>query len=543
MPEGIAMDREFVIKALLQQNYLPRQNRWLEEVPPRLSSSSFSKAAAIKLTGVDPRQSTSFLGHDSVTYRLTRFSGVPRVCSIPHPRAYAHLALNIHKNWNHLEYITKNENSKIHPFEHLDGRIAIIAYPDPLKNKRSPDHSFGKRFVVCADVSNFYPSIYSHSISWATVGFNEAKENRRKKTWYNELDAAVRLTKRGETQGVAIGPATSSIIAEVILARVDAELRDDRRDFTFVRYIDDYVAYCETEEEGRAFILQLTHELDKYKLVLNVSKTEILPLPCTRGDPWVTELVIALPESQDEEVSVQHAVEYVNLAVRLDKQWPNGSVLKYALKALSRQRLDYRAMSKVLQYAVNLSFHQPVLLPLLEGLFDAVSSHGNFEYCNELQQLLYEHSRFNRSDAVSWALYLCSKHEVAIQDKCAEQIIRSGDCIPILFLYLFGTSEQQAKVVSFATNGLDRSDLYELDRYWLLLYQLFLDGKIANPYDRDDTFDVMRGENVNFVTEPEIVARKPLGQWLIENMPRGVDIEIPDRSSSREIPFIDDEDQ
>ena len=32
--------------------------------------------------------------------------------------------------------------------------------------------------------------------------------------------------------------------------------------------------------------------------------------------------------------------------------------------------------------------------------------------------------------------------------------------------------------------------------------------------------------------------RKPLGQWLIENVPRGANLEIPrDRDSRREIPF------
>lgn len=35
---------------------------------------------------------------------------------------------------------------------------------------------------------------------------------------------------------------------------------------------------------------------------------------------------------------------------------------------------------------------------------------------------------------------------------------------------------------------------------------------------------------------------KPLGRWLVENMPRGVNLEIPaDRKSSREIPFASDE--
>ncbi len=41
--------------------------------------------------------------------------------------------------------------------------------------------------------------------------------------------------------------------------------------------------------------------------------------------------------------------------------------------------------------------------------------------------------------------------------------------------------------------------------------------------------------------EAHVPPRKPLGQWLIDNMPRGVNLEIPhDRSSQREIPFIDE---
>ena len=35
--------------------------------------------------------------------------------------------------------------------------------------------------------------------------------------------------------------------------------------------------------------------------------------------------------------------------------------------------------------------------------------------------------------------------------------------------------------------------------------------------------------------------RKPLGQWLVENVPRGTNLEVPERSSDREIPFVDDE--
>ena len=46
--------------------------------------------------------------------------------------------------------------------------------------------------------------------------------------------------------------------------------------------------------------------------------------------------------------------------------------------------------------------------------------------------------------------------------------------------------------------------------------------------------------------EAKAESRKPLGQWLIDNMPRGTNLEVPDRDvdSRREIPFAnwDDDD-
>lgn len=42
------------------------------------------------------------------------------------------------------------------------------------------------------------------------------------------------------------------------------------------------------------------------------------------------------------------------------------------------------------------------------------------------------------------------------------------------------------------------------------------------------------------VWDETLSPRKPLGQWLIENMPRGTDLELPERSSTRMIPFTDD---
>lgn len=44
-----------------------------------------------------------------------------------------------------------------------------------------PDLLIGKRYVVKADISTCFPSIYTHSIPWALAGKATAKKNSRKK--------------------------------------------------------------------------------------------------------------------------------------------------------------------------------------------------------------------------------------------------------------------------------------------------------------------------------------------------------------------------
>ena len=53
-----------------------------------------------------------------------------------------------------------------------------------------------------------------------------------------------------------------------------------------------------------------------------------------------------------------------------------------------------------------------------------------------------------------------------------------------------------------------------------------------------------RGEFGNRLTQKWVGEVEPLGQWLVENMPRGVDIELPSRDEpEREIPFLNHENE
>lgn len=54
------------------------------------------------------------------------------------------------------------------------------------------------------------------------------------------------------------------------------------------------------------------------------------------------------------------------------------------------------------------------------------------------------------------------------------------------------------------------------------------------------------GTRRTFVVVPEHVWHERaepqvhVGRWLVENMPRGYDLELPDRRSGRPVPFVDD---
>jgi len=291
----MSVSKDFLLRALLQHNYLPTQRKAREELPPIFRSDSFSPDIARSIANsLVTGKRKKIGGFDSTEFKMTRFNGVSRILSLPHPVAYAHLALCIHDNWDKIEYICKdNPNSVIRPYEHEDGRIIIMDYEASFeKTRRSLDMEFGKRFRVHTDIASCYPSIYSHAVPWATVTFDHSKSHkgpRHRSEWFNQLDEKIRWNKRNETNGIPIGPATSNIIAECILARVDETLRDQ---FEFVRFVDDYTAYCGTEEDAREFIRLLGKELGKYKLLLNLKKTEITPLPTPVSEGWVSSLAL-----------------------------------------------------------------------------------------------------------------------------------------------------------------------------------------------------------------------------------------------------------
>ena len=135
----------------------------------------------------------------------------------------------------------------IHNFIEMEKDFVAMAY------------KFG--YVAITDIKNFYPSIYTHSISWAIhdKDFIRLKENRNDYTLVgNRLDRLFQNANDGCTNGIPVGPVVSNIIAEIITSAVDVALTKKLEEIgiecEIARFKDDYRILARSKSEANKIV-------------------------------------------------------------------------------------------------------------------------------------------------------------------------------------------------------------------------------------------------------------------------------------------------
>ncbi|MEJ2912460.1 antiviral reverse transcriptase Drt3b [Pseudoalteromonas sp. C12FD-1] len=154
-------------------------------------------------------------------------------------------------------------------------------------------HKLEKRFsyMMQTDIAKCFPSIYTHSIGWATKSKRLAKD-KPYGSFDGEFDSLMQDINYRETNGIIIGPEVSRIFAEIILQQIDLDLikRLDKgrngieklvvgQDYDFRRYVDDYFIFYRDESVRDTVFSALEKCLIEYKLYLNDSKTSYVKRP------------------------------------------------------------------------------------------------------------------------------------------------------------------------------------------------------------------------------------------------------------------------
>ncbi len=450
--------------------------------------------------------------HDYMRYEALRDINIPRHLGVPHPESHVVQALAIKKHWLEIQQHCNKPTvkiSRIHVRHVGSGRIFEMNYKGAEKFEQEETElkwASGAKYLVKADISACFPSIYTHSTPWALHTRAEAKKKNNRgitKLCGNLLDKCTQITRDSQTNGLLIGPHSSNIISEIILTSIDSKLISIG--YTKLkRHIDDYEFYASNHDEAEAFIRDLGLALREYELTINEKKTKILHLPRPSLENWVRQL--NLFSFSVEEIRFTEVRAFLDLALELAQSAGSSAPLNYALQMVP-DRLNTRAKRMFVQEAINLALCYPYLAPMLDKHAFEKHSHSKISdvietFCNDLYRLgmqkLYP-------DAVTHALYYAIKYdlEIMLTRDDSKKIVKLDDAITtVLFLeYVkkFSLTEFE-KLIKKRALQLKSEERRMQDRQWLLIYHTWNDKELRG--NGHEFLADLKAKNFQFYTEP-----------------------------------------
>lgn len=371
------------------------------------------------------------------------------------------------------------------------------------------NYALGCKYVVSADISTFFPSVYTHSISWAIKDKEWAKKhqcnmNKKKKKkgvqckfnqnqsclyddnslWPNNLDLVSRSMKDGETNGLLIGPHTSNIVSEIILSKVDYILQE--AGFTkVIRHIDDYEFFAKDELEANNFLRILTVALKDFELSLNAKKTKIIPYQEYISTDWVSQLSqFIFPDKK--EIGFTSINSYIDYSITLSREYNNFAVLNYAIKVVAGKKLSNRAERLYIKKMCQIAIQHPYILPLLEKYVFKFAD-KDFSFMHDFLNLFLLRAIENGStDSIAYIFYYALKYEIKLEylkgtdfGETIKEIINLNDCISMLIAYKY--CQAHSLPLDVFRNKADEVMKYserDQDKFWLYLYEVLPKSKL-----------------------------------------------------------------
>ena len=315
-----------MLKALLAYGYLPR------ELPPLFGSETF--LAVVKSSDLpDCITKAAAKWTQPTQHNLARVGGLRRRLTVPNPINFFRLASAFDRNSAALRAEwQKSPYSKTTPKVSTSGQIGISNESSDRATAKAYSRVGGK-YLLRADISQFYPSIYTHTIPWALHTKKNAKAAPKDMSLAgNLLDKELQACQFGQTKGVAIGPDTSLGIAELLLAPIDRRLSEECNVLGGVRFIDDMEFSFQKLADAENALASLESMLYEYELQLNGNKTRILELPAPLESKYVTALRPRIPHATASVPS--QWIDYFSHAFALAQEYPTEGVLRYAVAAL-----------------------------------------------------------------------------------------------------------------------------------------------------------------------------------------------------------------
>ncbi len=455
---------------LLSRGYFPK------ELPPPFSTEPFAVAvcfstATLPASFEDPKLDASLCYHN-----LARVGTLRRRLAIPNPILHYRLCKAIQDNWAQLDTFMRGAClSRSIPIPGSWGERALVRLRNPadLILDRAEVRTTS-RYLLKTDISRFYHSIYTHSIPWALHGKDYAKKHRGDPILGNIVDRHIRNSQSQQTLGIPVGPDTSLVIAELLLASIDKTLVAEIGNLRGFRYVDDYELCFESRSDAEAALDLLQVLLGHYELALNAAKTQILEFPLCLDREWASELR-GFEFRPGTAAQATDLVRFFDRVAILAQENPDGSVLGYAIRRLEGETIHAKNMKLLVDLLLHCALIEPRTLPVVLRHIQHYTLLGfpvdRSKVGEVANNLIGYHAPRGQSSEVAWALWALIVSEQNITPTAAEAVSKMDDSVvALLALDAFNRGLVPSGLNTSSWQPfMDEKELY--GEHWLLSYE------------------------------------------------------------------------
>ena len=474
-----------------------------KELPPCFSSQSlrnmFQGNPALSLA------SSKFISKPS-SYSLARAGGARRNLKLVNPFGYYRLVEKGCAFWPQIELlINRSTISLSKPIKDQSKVRAVVpTTPMPrLSSERQLNRTKG-HFALIADISEFYPTLYTHAIGWAVDGKAAAKASKGKNRLLGDvLDELTRYNSDNETTGIPIGDDFSFITAELVLSAVDERLSSQCRYVSAIRYFDDYEIIFDTREGANTGRSILESILKDFNLHLNPRKTKVVELPSQLENTWIRDL---RSFELTRLARRSRIYDFFDLAIEHQESNPDQLVMSYAISRFDHviSANNWSALEPILLQVLRTI---PAAAPIAINTLAMAQSKGIGINTNSLSEVLNHvigsAAKNHHSSEACWAMWAIGAFGLKINDVVLKQLETTQDAVVLLTaLYLNELGHYSRTIDTTRCEQLTATDFCK-NEYWMLGYEAYTRKWIprqskyieGNPF-----FQLMEASNCSFLS-------------------------------------------
>lgn len=395
------ISKKKIAKWLLEEGYYPEQY----VLPPSFMVKQFDLKTdpyyQVDTTKSPPRFEPE--KHDLVTVSFPKTQLTDRSFGVIAPKIYHDIVWYMMDEWDLIVNQLFDKDNKIYSYSfpipvtkkskgnlgHLRAGRMIYEFLEMAENDLVAE-AYKYKYILKTDIKNFYPSIYTHSIAWALHTKKEIRKKGNRSDYAKfvglKFDRLFQYANDGCTNGIAIGPAASDLISEIILSAVDKncsqEINRKGIDFLGVRFKDDYRFLCHSKEEANFIIKTLQYQMKEFNLTLNEDKSEVKELPEGLFREWTAEF-------QQFSLRYRKKIRYKAFeksfrgTLKVDKSYPGTGVAdrflseltskKHNLKLSFKEKDFMKAISLLLLLKEKRNKSFPQILAIIEKIIEQYS--------------------------------------------------------------------------------------------------------------------------------------------------------------------------